>query len=110
MILFQTVLLCLCVGIPVLGTHPIHVSVTEIEMDEKDKRLEVMMRIFIDDLELTLRERLSQPELDLLSKPVKERDLLISKYLSDRFKLVLDGKVQKTNYLGHEQEDLAFIV
>jgi hypothetical protein len=90
--------------------HPIHVSVTEIEMDEKDKRLEVMMRIFIDDLELTLRKRLNQPELDILSKTEKERDVLISKYLDNHFKVKLDGRLQKNNYVGHEQEDLAFIV
>jgi len=35
--------------------HPMHVSVTEIEMDEKEKRLEIMMRVFVDDLELTER-------------------------------------------------------
>jgi hypothetical protein len=29
--------------------HPIHVSVTEIEFDEKAKSLEIMMRVFIDD-------------------------------------------------------------
>ena len=33
--------------------HPIHVSVTEIEYDEKDRALEIMMRVFVDDLELT---------------------------------------------------------
>lgn len=93
-----------------LVSHPIHVSVTEIEMDEKDKRLEIMMRLFIDDLELTLRNRLNQPELDLLAKTESERDALISKYLDDHFKLSLDGKFQKNGYIGHEQEDLAFIV
>ena len=38
--------------------HPLHVSVTEIEMDDKDKRLEIMMRVFMDDLEVTLRRKI----------------------------------------------------
>jgi len=105
----QSFLWCLFIG-ATGWLHPIHVSVTEIEMDEKDKRLEVMMRIFIDDLELTLRKRLNQPELDILSKTEAERDVLISKYLGERFKVKLDGRLQKNNYVGHEQEDLAFIV
>ena len=41
--------------------HPLHVSVTEIEMDQKDKRLEIMMRVFMDDLEVTLREKYQKP-------------------------------------------------
>jgi hypothetical protein len=89
--------------------HPIHVSVTEIEMDEKDKRLEIMMRVFTDDLELTLRQAANQPELDFLSLSEKGRDEMVAGYLKNHFKISLDGKLQKINYLGHEQEDPALI-
>jgi hypothetical protein len=93
----------------VLLLHPIHVSVTEIEMDEKDKRLEIMMRVFADDLELTLRKSLAQPELDILALPPADVDKLVSAYLKDHFKISIDNKPQKNNYLGHELDDLAFI-
>jgi len=89
--------------------HPIHVSVTEIEMDEKDKRLEIMMRVFTDDLELTLRQATNQPELDFLSLSAKGRDEMVAGYLKNHFKISLDGKAQKITYLGHEQEDPALI-
>jgi hypothetical protein len=89
--------------------HPIHVSVTEIEMDEKDKRLEIMMRVFADDLETTLRESLAKPDLDILSMPASERDKIVSVYLKEHFKISLDGKPQKNTYLGHEEEEMAFI-
>lgn len=89
--------------------HPIHVSVTEIEMDEKDKRLEVMMRVFADDLELTLRRSTNQPDLDILAISNEQRDALVSQYLQSHFKVSLDRKLHKHQYLGHEQEDLAFI-
>ena len=62
-----TVAAILKVTVLSLLLHPMHVSVTEIEFDEKDKRLEIMMRVFIDDLEVSLRNRLNKPELDLLS-------------------------------------------
>jgi hypothetical protein len=93
----------------VVFMHPLHVSVTEIEMDEKDKRLEIMMRVFADDLEVTLRKNLGLPELDILGSSASDRDRMVSEYLKDHFKISLDGKPQKNNYLGHEQEDLAFI-
>lgn len=89
--------------------HPLHVSVTEIEMDEKDKRLEIMMRVFVDDLETTLRRELNQPELDILSLSTNRRDEIVSSYLKDHFKISLDSKTQKTNYIGNEQEGDAFI-
>jgi hypothetical protein len=79
-------------------------------MDEKDKRLEIMMRVFIDDMELTMRQKLNQPELDILSQTEAARDEVFSQYMADHFKITLDGKAQHTDFLGHEQEDLAFIL
>jgi hypothetical protein len=89
--------------------HPLHVSVTEIEMDEKDKRLEIMMRIFVDDLETTLRHSLNQPELDILNPKPQTLDQMMEGYLRSHFKMALDGKPQTFRYLGHEQENEAFI-
>jgi hypothetical protein len=90
--------------------HPMHVSVTEIQLDEKDKELEIMMRVFIDDLELTLRNKLNQPEMDILElKNGMTVDQLAGDYLKDHFKVSLDNKPQKTVYLGHEREGEAFI-
>ena len=108
MFITYTFSLLYCLGF-LLFLHPLHVSVTEIEMDEKDKRLEVMMRVFTDDLELTVRQKLGKPELELLSLSENARDEIVRAYLKDRFKISLDGKPQKVNYLGHEQEDLALI-
>jgi hypothetical protein len=94
----------------VLWIHPIHVTVTEMELDEKDKRIEIMMRIFIDDFETTLRTDLRQPELDILEpKNGLTTDQIADKYIQQHFKLSVDGKVVKTNYLGHEKEGDAFI-
>jgi hypothetical protein len=109
MLELQSIFCVFCIRLMVSFLHPIHVSVTEIEMDEKDKRLEIMMRIFTDDLELTLRQATNQPELDLLSLPEKARDEMTGNYLRNHFKISLDGKAQKINYLGHEQEDAALI-
>lgn len=101
--LFQSLAVCFLL-------HPIHVSVTEIEFDHKDKALEIMMRVFIDDFELAMRNHLKRPELDILN-PGKGTsvDTLVAAYLHDHFKITLDGKVQTTRYLGHEREADAFI-
>jgi hypothetical protein len=93
-----------------LCVHPMHVSVTEIDFDEKDKELEITSRIFIDDLEKTLQSQLKQPELDLMNpKNGQTIDQMASQYLAGHFKISLDGKPQKTEYLGHERDGEALI-
>ena len=89
--------------------HPLHVSVTEIEMDAKEKRLEIMMRVFMDDLETTFREKYQTPDLDVLNPKGKTVDQMMEEYLKTHFKIALDNKAQVMKYLGHEQEGDAFI-
>ena len=94
----------------VFCVHPMHVSVTEIEFDEKDKELEITSRIFIDDLEKSLQNSLKQPELDLLEpKNGLTIDQMAEKYLTDHIKLSLDTKAQKITYLGHERDGEALV-
>lgn len=89
--------------------HPLHVSVTEIEMDETDKRLEIMVRIFMDDLESTLREAYEIPDLDILKPKGMTVDQMMKNYFGTHLKIALDGKMQALDYLGHEDEGEAFI-
>jgi hypothetical protein len=101
--LLQVLAFSLCV-------HPMHVSVTEIDFDEKDKELEITSRIFIDDLEKTLQSELKQPELDLLNPQNGQTiDQMAGKYLAGHLRISLDGKPQKTEYLGHERDGEALI-
>lgn len=93
-----------------LFLHPIHLSVSEINYNEKDKALQITSRIFLDDLELSIRNQLKQPDLDLLEpSPGLTSEKLISDYVIKRFSVKLDGKVQKLNFLGFEREDPAVI-
>jgi len=91
--------------------HPLHVSVTEIEFDEKDKALEIMMRVFIDDAELTMSNRYKQPDMDILNpKGGVTVDQMMTTYTQEHFKITLDGKAQTTKYLGHEKDGDVFIL
>jgi len=92
------------------AAHPVHISVSEINYSEKDKALQITSRIFIDDLELSIRNHRKEPEMDLLApKNGLTTDLLVSEYLKDHFKIKLDGKPQKMKLLGHEVEDVAIV-
>ena len=90
--------------------HPIHLSVTEIQYSEKDKALQITSRIFIDDLELSLRNKLKQPDLDILQpKNGLTIDQMAADYLKEHLKIKLDGKLQSLKFLAHEIEDVALV-
>ena len=90
--------------------HPMHVSVTEIEYNEKNKSFEIISRIFIDDLELSVRRALNNESIDLLTPAIGQTtDGMVSAYLRDHLTIRLDGKRAKINYIAYEIEGLAMI-
>lgn len=90
--------------------HPLHISVTEIEYNEKNKSFEIMMRIFTDDLEEGVRRQQKDMRLNIMQPPAgKTTDQLIEAYLAAHFRLSVDNKVRKADYLGHELEADAVI-
>jgi hypothetical protein len=93
-----------------LFLHPLHISVSEINYSEKDNALQITCRIFIDDLELSIRHKRKEPELDLLNpKNGLTTDKLVSDYLNEHLSIKLDGQPQKMKLLGYEKEDVALI-
>ena len=93
-----------------LGLHPLHISVTELNYNEKSKAMQITSRLFIDDLELSIRNKIKDQDLDLLEPGAgKTTDQLVSDYIKGVLKIKVDGKSVVPKYLGHEQEDLALI-
>jgi hypothetical protein len=90
--------------------HPVHISVTEINYNEKSKSLQITSRFFVDEMELGVRAQRKEPELDILEpKNGLTTKQLISNYLNAHFKVKIDGKPAKINFLGHEKEDISFV-
>ncbi len=92
------------------AVHPIHVSVTEVEHNATNRSLEVISRIFIDDLELSIRSRTGKESLDLLNPGNGlTTDNLVKDYLADHLRITVDGKVARLNYIAHEIDDAAMV-
>lgn len=89
--------------------HPMHVSVTEINYNEKNKSLEVISRIFIDDLETSIRNAEKNENLDLLNPTGATTDQLVSRYLQSRLLIQVNGKPANPNYIAHEIDDAAMV-
>lgn len=90
--------------------HPLHVSVTEITFDEKERELEIMVRVFIDDLELAIQAEKKNTTLDLFNPAGSTTDKLVREYLQSKFTIAVDGRSQPVNYLGHETDGDALVL
>lgn len=112
-ILFKWSLFFSLVNIPVFSniihgkaaSHPIFMSVTEIEHNAKDKTLEISCKIFTDDFEKTLRQ-VYKTTVDLNNpKDKAAMNKLVSDYVQKHLTLTVDGKKVSLQFIGYEQQE-----
>lgn len=108
----QNLIAILMVSIGSFWAHPIHLTLSEVVYDEKTKAMQVTHKIFMDDLEAHIEESLKAKgkEVNLkLGTPNEhpEADRYLAEYLATHFKLLINGKAYKANFLGKEYEDVA---
>ena len=85
--------------------HPLYISVTDIEHDNKSKILKITMRVFIDDLETSIRNDINKPSMDItLPGEGFSTDQLVEDYIRKHFRIDVNEKEVSYTYLGHELE------
>ena len=88
-----------------LGSHPVYMSVTEIEHNAKDKTLEISCKIFTDDFEKTLRQSY-KGIVDLINpKDKAAMDKLVSAYVQKHLLIKADGRPVALQFIGYEQQE-----
>ena len=86
-------------------SHPLYISVTEINHNAKDRILEVSCKIFTNDFEAVL-EKMSGSRVDLSAAAAKAAsDKLIDTYVGKHLRLKVDGKPVVLHFVGSEQEN-----
>lgn len=86
------------------STHPLHVSVVEVNHNKAERTLEIQCKVYTDDFESTL-SKLFKQKTDLISPALHlSMDTLVERYLSQRVRFAINGKAYKTNYIGFEHE------
>lgn len=84
--------------------HDFHVSITDMRYNPENRRLEVAIKIFTDDLETAL-EGLGAPKLRLnTDREHRKSDSLIGRYLANRMQIKVNGDAVTGNFLGKEYE------
>lgn len=86
-------------------SHPIFVSVVEIEHNQRAQMLEISLKIFTDDFEKALRKTYNA-HIDLLDKTQKPAmDKLVSDYIHKHFAISVDGRSVVAKFIGFEQDE-----
>ena len=86
------------------SVHKFYVSVTEIEYVKDKKSVQIISRLFVDDLETVLKKRYDKNLILKNSNESKEVDIYLQHYLKDKFQIKINGKLVDYNFIGKEYE------
>jgi uncharacterized protein YuzE len=84
--------------------HKFYLSLTDITYIEKEKSVQIIMNVFMDDIELAVNK---QYNIDLqlsTKKEFKSADDYFEKYLNEFFKIKINDKQLPYKYLGKEYD------
>lgn len=85
--------------------HPLFISVTEIEHNQKEKTVEISCKIFTDDFEKTLRKN-TREKVDLLNPALKNQmEKMVNSYIQNHLIVQIDSRKVEMKFLGYEQQD-----
>lgn len=96
---------CICLFLTSFHHHKFYVSVTDVAYIEKEKNLQVISRVFADDLEEVLSTRYDSKVVLLPTKESKNADELLQKYIEQKIKITANNKSISLQYLGKRYED-----
>lgn len=102
----KTILLVLVLPLLAFTTaHKYYVSITEIEYVPKQKSVQIISRIFIDDLEKLIRTRFDKSITLAVKDENPQVDFYLKKYLKEKIQIKINGALVTLNVLGKEYDD-----
>ncbi len=85
--------------------HKFYVSVMQIDYNKEEQSLQIISRVFIDDLEEVLRKRYDDTIRLEVDKETDGAEEYIQKYFNQKISFLINGKESSFTYLGKEYED-----
>ncbi len=86
------------------GLHKFYVSTTTMEYVPEKQSLQIISKIFIDDLEDVLQARYDKNVVLATSKERPQDETYIKEYVTKKMKIWLDGKEVSLHYVGRQYE------
>ncbi|SHI35161.1 hypothetical protein SAMN04488096_101242 [Mesonia phycicola] len=87
------------------SAHKYYMSVTDIEYVPQKKSLQIVSRIFVDDLEKLLQTRYDDSAQLIKGQNNPENNEYIKKYFQDKFEIIIKNKQLSLNFIGKRYED-----
>ena len=84
--------------------HKFYVSVTNVEYSESEAAIQIISRIFIDDIEEVLKARYDFKAGLATEEESPMSDFYIKKYFNSKFKVLVNGEVMNVNFLGRRYD------
>ncbi|TCK67328.1 hypothetical protein DFQ05_1102 [Winogradskyella wandonensis] len=85
--------------------HEYYVSVTKMEYVKKQKSLQIISQIFIDDFEKLIRQRYDESITLAIANESKMVDTYIEKYLKFKLDIKINTSDRDFNFIGKEYRD-----
>ncbi|MBE0392795.1 MULTISPECIES: DUF6702 family protein [unclassified Flavobacterium] len=86
------------------SAHKFYMGIYQINYAPEKKMLEITTRIFVDDLNKVLEKKYKKITHLGTAKETPEDIVLMQKYLSEKFRLKVNGEFEPMNYLSKEIE------
>jgi len=105
----RTFLLLFIIPLLSFSTHKYYLSLTQINYKKEAKALQIIINVFMDDIELALNKD-NNIDLQLTTKrELKNNDVYFKNYLKEKLIIKVDSTLKNFNYLGKEYDgDLVF--
>ena len=91
------------------GYHSFYTAIYQINFVPKKKMIQITTRIFADDLNEALKKQYSKRTFIGSEKETPEDIVLMKKYLSEKFKLIVNGQLKSLEFLSQENENNVLI-
>lgn len=87
------------------AVHKFYVGMFQMKFVPQKKELHITTRIFVDDLNLALEKKFHKKTFIGEPKESKEDEVLMQKYIAEKFKLKIKGQAKNYTFLSKEMEN-----
>lgn len=87
------------------GPHKFYVSVTEVEYNQNQSSLQIISRVFTDDMEKLLQTRYLKDLYLARESEHDQADVYLEEYLSQKLKITVDGTSYPHTFLGKQYDN-----
>jgi len=105
----HTLLLLFIIPLLSFTTHKYYLSLTQLTYKSEAKSIQIIMNVFMDDIEVALNKDYNIDLQLTTKKELKNNDVYFESYLKEKLLFKVDGIAKTFNYIGKEYDgDLVY--